>query len=127
MKNTFPITRTVLVEKNISSSNSIKNFLRHQLSGCSIRKFNSAKIDVFFYIKNNQMLLEAQIHNEGIFYLDPIVFGNMTTEKWIEVEFIIESFIFTELFEVDKEMNLRFRLKAGSHIDFVFENSKKII
>jgi len=123
----IPITRRVLVEKNVLNSfNQLKQIIEQELGACKIYKYNgSTKDETFFYVNNNSLLLEAQINSYGHFYLNPKLVsrfkGNMG-----ELELEMKDFVFLELFNINP-VGMKLYLEKGSKLKWAIRSSKKII
>lgn len=129
MRIVIPIERNVLVEKKCNTFGGIESFLKEQFVECDIYKYVDDDVDfkhlTYFYVKNEEVLLEIQQytepHIEDKFILNNCIFNylNYNENKFeLHVKFILKN----KIFFIDKTV-FKFKFNRPSKYEFVIKNS----
>lgn len=123
----FPIQRRILIEK--TSFKELQQSIEQEFENCSIycmTDYRDEYRDTYFFIKNNIVLLEAQILKPNqldigsVFFVNPCLISDFEciTFPYVEIKKLIIKLLKLEN-KINVQDNFTIHIKEGSDIEYV--------
>lgn len=121
------IRRAVLIEKiNITSINQCMQILEQEFYGSDIYESRQFGL-TYFYVKNNRVILEAQLRSSNpsfymLFNVDTLL-SEKQSKSYLKEKFFL---FFINFFNIECKNNGTLKFNEGSDIEYVRSSTKKI-